>query len=68
MYNARERQWQTVPGGHELDDKHAEQLVRAINELNKNLGSIKNHIERIDMSLNSINAEMKNKRKPPMEI
>ena len=51
-----------------MDDKHAEQLIRAVTDLNKNLSSIRTHIEGIDKSLHSINAEMKNKRKYPMEI
>ncbi len=51
-----------------MDDKHAEQLIRALNELNKNLGSIKSHVEGMDKSLSSINADMKSKRRPPMEI
>ena len=51
-----------------MDDKRADHLIRVINDLNKNLSAIKTHIEGIDRSLNSINADMKNKRKPPMEI
>lgn len=51
-----------------MDDKHADQLIRVINDLNKTLTGIKTHIEGIDRSLVSINAEVKNKRRPPMEI
>jgi uncharacterized protein YukE len=51
-----------------MDDRHAEQLIRALKELNKNLASINTHAEGVNRSLASINSEMKNKRKPPMEI